>query len=251
MASRTAPRSRGPPRASASRASARAKVRRAFQLLAQRLPQPRLAGEIGDGVETGVDGGGIGERAAEPARKLARACASDGTVDSGEQACRARALVRAHKLEIGASCGVDEQQASRRFPARRPHQRHAANLRDLDIGEEACERGKLGLQEFAIGIERGNAELSLQRALAAGRVEMRPRDRRERRARLADDGAERWIAGLIVADQNFAGAEPGKLAGKVAGADRRSQAARRWKCRERQARNQPRRLRPQARGRSR
>ena len=84
-------------------------VRRAFQLLAQRLPQPRLAGEIGDGVETGVDGGGIGERAAEPTRKLAGACASDGTVDSGEQACRARALVRAHKLEIGASCGVDEQ----------------------------------------------------------------------------------------------------------------------------------------------
>ena len=62
------------------------KVRRAFQLLAQRLPQPRLAGEIGDGVETGVDGGGIGERAAEPARKLARAGAGDGAVDGGEQA---------------------------------------------------------------------------------------------------------------------------------------------------------------------
>ena len=52
---------------------------------------------------------------------------------------------------------------------------------------------------------------------------MRPGDRRERRARLADDGAERWIAGLIVADQNFSWAEPGKLAGKVAGADRRRQ----------------------------
>ncbi len=36
-----------------------------------------------------------------------------------------------------------------------------------------------------------------------------------------DDGAERRIAGLIVADQHLAGAEPGKLAGKVAGADRR------------------------------
>ena len=97
----------------------------------------------------------------------------------------ARALVRAHKLEIGARRGVDEQQASRRFLARRPHQRRAANLRDLDIGEEARERGKLGLREFAIGIERGNAELSLQRALAAGRVEMRAGDRRERRAGLA------------------------------------------------------------------
>ena len=196
-------------------------VRRAFQLLAQRLPQPRLAGEIGDGVETRIDGGGIGERAAEPARKLARACAGDGAVDGREQACGARALVRSHKLEIGASCGVDEQQASRRFPARRPHQRRAANLRDLDIGEEAGERGKLGLQEFAIGIERGNAELSLQRALAAGRVEMRAGDWRERRAGLVDDGAERWIAGLIVADQHLAGTKPGKLAGKIAGADRR------------------------------
>ena len=45
---------------------------------------------------------------------------------------------------------------------------------------------------------------------------MRARDRRERGARLVDDGAERWIAGLIVADQHFAGAKPGKLAGKVA-----------------------------------
>ena len=41
--------------------------------------------------------------------------------------------------------------------------------------------------------------------------------------RLVNDGAERWIAGQIVADQHFAGAKPGKLAGKVAGAGRRSE----------------------------
>jgi hypothetical protein len=83
MASRTAPRSRGPPRLSASRASA-ARVRRALQLIAQRLAQARLAGEIGDGVEAVVDGGGIGERAAEAACKLARAGTGDGAVDGRE-----------------------------------------------------------------------------------------------------------------------------------------------------------------------
>ena len=198
-------------------------VRRALQLIAEQLTEPRLAGEIGDGVEARIDGGGIGERAAEAARQLPRAGAGHGAVDGREQARGAGTLVRAHQLEIGSRRGVDQKQAPRRFLARRPHQWRAADLRDLDIGEEAGERRKLRLQELAIGIERGNAELRLQRALAAGRVEMGARDRRERGASLLDDGAERRIAGLIVADQHLAGAEPGKLAGKVACADRRRQ----------------------------
>ena len=37
-------------------------------------------------------------------------------------------------------------------------------------------------------------------------------DWRERGAGFMDDGAERRIAGLIVADQNFAGRKPRKLA---------------------------------------
>ena len=86
MASRTAPRSRGPPRASASRASARAKSGALFRFIAQQLTEPRLAGEIGDGIEARIDGGGIGERAAEAARELARARAGDGAVDGREQA---------------------------------------------------------------------------------------------------------------------------------------------------------------------
>ena len=61
-------------------------VRRALQLIAKRLAQARLAGEIRDGVEAVVDGGGIGERAAEAACKLARAGAGDGAVDGSEQA---------------------------------------------------------------------------------------------------------------------------------------------------------------------
>ena len=146
MASRTAPRSRGPPRFKRKPRQRARQVRRALQLIAQRLAQARLAGEIGDGVEAGVDGGGIGERTAEPACKLARAGAGDGAVDGGEQAAGAGALVRAHELEIGAGRGVDQEQAARRLFARRPHQWRAADLGDLDIGEEAGERGKLRLR---------------------------------------------------------------------------------------------------------
>ena len=80
---------------------------------------------------------------------------------------------------------------------------------------------------------------------------MRAGDWRERRAGLVDDGAERRIAGLIVADQHFAGTKPGKLAGKIAGADRRRKQLAGGNVERGKRETQPRRLRPQAHGRSR
>ena len=53
------------------------------------------------------------------------------------------------------------------FFARRAEQRRFADLGDLDIGEQTCERRKLGAGEFAERIERGHAEPLLQGALAA------------------------------------------------------------------------------------
>ena len=102
-------------------------------------------GEIGDGVEPGIDGGGIGQRAAEPARQ-ARARRPPVTVRSmAASRLPARApWLRAHQLEIGARRGVDEEKAAGAFLARRAQQRRAADLGHLDIGEEAGERGKLG-----------------------------------------------------------------------------------------------------------
>ena len=61
-------------------------VRRALQFIAEQLTEPRLAGEIGDGVKAPIDGSGIGERAAEAAREFPRARAGDGAVDGREQA---------------------------------------------------------------------------------------------------------------------------------------------------------------------
>src|SRR6476646_10184286 len=44
-------------------------------------------------------------------------------------------------------------------------------------------------------------------------------DRRERRASLVNDGAKRRVAGLVIADQHFAGSTPRKLPGKIAAAN--------------------------------
>ena len=55
---------------------------------------------------------------------------------------------------------------------------------------------------------------------------MSARDRGQRGPGLMDDGAKRWIAGQIIADQDFAWGEPRKLASKVAAAHgRREQVA--------------------------
>ena len=113
------------------------------------------------------------------------------------------------------------EQAAGALLARRTQQRRLADLGDLDISEQPGERGKLGAGELAEGIERGDAEPLLQRALAALRVEMRARARRERGARLLDQAAQRGVAGEIVADQHLAGLQPRKLAGKIARAHRR------------------------------
>ena len=88
------------------------KVGSRLQLFAQALAQPRLVGEIGDRIEPRIHRGRIGQRAAQAAGKLARAGRGDGAVDGGEQAAGARALVRAHQLEIGAGGGVDDEQAA-------------------------------------------------------------------------------------------------------------------------------------------
>ena len=77
---------------------------------------------------------------------------------------------------------------------------------------------------------------------------MGARDRRQRGAGLVDRRREAGIAGLIVADQHLAGAEPRKLAGKIAAADRSPPAARRLKCRARRARTAASPASPAARG---
>ncbi len=198
-------------------------IGRAFQRLAQGVAEARLAGEIADGIEPGVDGGGIGERTAEPRRKLARAGAGDGAVDGGEQAADAGALVGADQLEIGAGGGVDQEQAPGNLLARRPHQRRPPDLGDVDIGEEAGECCELGLGEVAEAVQRADMKARLQRPLAARGIVMRAWDRRQRGASAFDCGAQRRLAGMVVADEDFAWAEAHQLASEVALGDRRRQ----------------------------
>ena len=248
IARATAPRSRGPPRPNASRASARARSGAAFSSSRRSCRKPRLVGEIGDRVEPRIHRRRIGQRAAEPAGKLARAGGGDGAVDGGEQAAGARALVRAHQLEIGARGGVDDEQAAGALLARRAEQRRSADLGDLDISEQPGERRKLRPGEFAERIERGHAEPRLEGPLAALRIEMGARAWRQRGAGLLDQAAQRGIAGEIVADQHLARLQPRKLAGKIARRRPTRRSARRSRCRARRARSPARRPAWRARG---
>ena len=162
------------------------KIGRALQRFAERAPQPRLAREIADHVETRIDGARIGQRTAEAARQLARAGAGHGAVDGSEQAAGARALVGAHQLEIGAVAASMISRLPGSSLRGGADQRGAADLGDLDIGEQPGKRGELGLGEIGIAVERGDAEAGLQRTLATQGIEMGARDRSERGASLLD-----------------------------------------------------------------
>ena len=142
-------------------------VRRPLQLLSERLAQARLAGEIAHGVQTRIDGSGIGQRTAEAAGKLPRARAGHGAVDGCEQAACAGTLIGADKLEISAGRGVDNEQASWRLLVRGTDERGSTDLGDFHIGKQSGEGRELGLGEIAESVERGDAETPLQRPLAA------------------------------------------------------------------------------------
>jgi hypothetical protein len=71
-------------------------VRRSLELLAQHLAQARFVGKISDGIEPSAQHADIGERAPEPACKLAGPCRSDRAVYGREQTSGARALIGAH-----------------------------------------------------------------------------------------------------------------------------------------------------------
>ena len=198
-------------------------IGRCLQLIAQLAPEPGIAGEIADRVEPRIDGGCVGQRARQPPRQLARAGAGHGPVDTSEQASLPRALIGANKLEARARGRVNEQEGPLQLLPRLADRRQPADLGELHIGEEPAKGGKLPLGEFADAVEGGNAEASLERALAAAGFEMGARDRRQRGAGFPHDRAQHSVSGLIVADQNLARGEPRKIAAKIGFAQGRGQ----------------------------
>ena len=214
-------------------------IGRGLQLVAQIAAEPRLVGEIGDRIEPGIERGrhrSADCRAGSPSSRAP--AAGHGAVDGGEQAPCARALVRAHQLEIGARRGIDDEEAAGSSLARRAEQRRPADLSDLHIGEQAGKRGKLGSRELAEGIERCDAETRLQRPLAA-------RQNRNERAGIGVSAAPRFLdrGGASAASparsspmKNLAGPEARKLARTDRSRPTVEATARRSKYRARRAR---------------
>ena len=94
-------------------------------------------------------------------------------------------MVRAHELEIGAGRGVDQEQARRRLAARRPQQRRAADLRELDIGEERRRaRQARRVENSPKASSAATPSCAFSARSPRGRVEMGARDRRRRGAGL-------------------------------------------------------------------
>ena len=136
MPSRIAARSRGPPRPTTRRASARARSGAAFRRSRSiARAAPASATKCADRVEPVRDRGRIGQRRGEPLRQQPRARRRHRAVDGGEQRAAPLAGERAHQFEIAARRLVDRERRAGGLAQRRRQRRALADLRALDIGD--------------------------------------------------------------------------------------------------------------------
>ena len=174
--SRMASRSRGPPRPSESRESARS---RSGQPLSGACAGRRAAAAASTSAWTASSRRRIGSGCASGAarRAASRRPPAPVTVRSiaAEQAALALAREAAQQLEIAPRRGVDQHVAAGHHPPRRRQMRQAALLGQLDIADQRAAGAKLGAREGAEAVERRDPEARLQAALAGQRIRTRDR----------------------------------------------------------------------------
>ena len=200
-------------RAAAAEREARQRTRHVgcrFEAAARLVAEIAAFDEPFDRVETGGDGGGVGQRRGEAGGQFARAGARHRAVDHAEQRAFGFALQGLHQFEIGAGRRIDRHGVGGGDAARRQQRRQAADLGQFDIVEQRAHGALFGTAEGAEGVERGDAEMRLQPAFGGGAVEARRRQQGQHGA-----GAGDGRVGLhALGDQQFAGGEAGQLGGQ-------------------------------------
>ena len=250
MPSRMAARSRGPPRPTTSRASARAMSGAMCEQLAGLLAGERVADKNLDGVEA-LRRSARARSAARPV--VARAAASPPTSRCGRsrraasRAARRRACGSSSRLaRVGWSIDKVAPCASRE---RRRQRRPLAELRALHIGDAGRRGVQLQPRQRAERLGGRDREIIRQPPLGGGAVEHVARHRRHR-GQGAQIRRQLGIAIERVGDDDLAGLEPRDLGGQARSGRIRRCGIRRSRCRSRPAQSGSRRPRPRrARGR--
>ena len=248
-----AARSRGPPRSSVRRDSARARSGAAARSSRIAWRRPRVGEHPGDRVEAPCDRRRIGRR---PGQDGARASRAPAPVTVRSMAairlpCRApdNVCVSSRLARVAASMSMASPAASR---DRRRQRRTVVDLRLLDVGERRGRGREFDARERAEAVERAHAEICRQvvapavaaveegRRTAASpprpaRARSQPVPRRRRARRRRSPRADRC----------------GRGRRRGAPYRWRQRGTRRWKCRSRRGRRHRRRRRRRAGGRSR
>ena len=168
--SRMAARSRGPPRPTDRRRQRALEIGHGAQALrAARRASRRASTKIVDLIEPRIDRRGIGQRIGEALGQDAAPAAVTVMSIADEQAAALLARKRAGEFEIGARRRIDQHGRVRLFAPRRAQKRHAPDLGQHDIVEEAAEAAISARVKAAEAVERRDREMLLQPALAGKR----------------------------------------------------------------------------------
>ena len=156
----------------------------------------------------GADAGEVGRGGGQARFQQAGPAAADRAVDRGEERSLAAARQAAGQLEIAPGGGVDLHEAAGPLLHRRPQERQAAALGQLQIIDERAERRHLGPREAAEARQFAGPERGGDPRLGSGGVEARPGEGGDDGPRLGDEvrklGLQRFR------HQDLAGGEAGE-----------------------------------------
>ena len=236
MPSRIAARSRGPPRPTTRRASARARSGAAL-----RRSRTSAARSVRDEMPDRVvprarsRAGSVSGAASRCASRREPAAVTVRSIAASSEPRRSPAE-RAHEFEIGARRLVDGERRALRLAHRRRQRRALAELGALHIGDAGGRRRELEPRQRAERLGGRDREITGEPPLGGGAVEHVAGERRHRRQR-AQVGRQLGVAVERVRDDDLAGLEPRDLGGKPRRGRIRRCGTRRSRCRSRRARS--------------
>ena len=207
MPSRKPARSRGPPRPTDNRASARDMSGAARSVVRMSSRSGAVGDEGRDRIEPPRDRGAVGERRGQPLRQQPRSGRGHGAVDGVEQRSAPLAGQRARQFEIGAGGRIDRHGGAGGFARRRRQRRAFADLRAVDIGDGGGGGGGFQPRHRAEAVHGGDREIIAQPPLGGGAVEHVAGQRRHRR-QFAQQRPQIGIAIQRVGDDHFVGIDP-------------------------------------------
>ena len=181
MPSRRPARSRGPPRPTDNRASARDMSGAARSVVRISSRAGAIGDEGRDRVQPPRDRRAVGQRRREPLRQQPRAGGSHRAVDGIEQRAAPFAGQRPRQFEIGAGGGIDRHRGAGGLARRRRQRRAFSDLGAVDIGDGGGGGGRFQPRHRGEAVHGRDREIIAQPPFGGGAVEDVAGQRRHRR----------------------------------------------------------------------